>query len=118
MNLINVIFSVIAGIMAFLAFLYSLRFYKNIKSDEGYTLAMLFTRNEAIIAFKFLAFCGFFHGVGMIISAIGLQLQDPIISKFSKIGCIILLIGFLYFFFTLEKVTRKSRWKEEGRNFT
>ncbi|HEX54825.1 MAG: hypothetical protein DRO94_02025 [Candidatus Altiarchaeales archaeon] len=107
MNLINVIFSIIAGIMAFLAFLYSLRFYKNINSDEKYALVVLFTRKEARIAFKFLAFCGFFHGVSMVISAIGLQLQDPIISKFSKIGCIILMMGFLYFFFTLERITKK-----------
>jgi len=113
MNLINVVFSVIAGIIAFLAFLYSFRFYKNIKNDERYALAMLFTRKEAINAFKFLALCGFFHGISMIVSAIGLQLQDPIISKLSKTGCIMLMIGFFYFFLTLEKVTKKSRWKEK-----
>lgn len=80
---------------------------QHIHDHEDVSLAMFFLKPGVLHAFQVLLVTGLVFSIGMIMAATALVIESPLLDSASKLGSVIVWLGFLYLFRVLERATRK-----------
>lgn len=98
-----------ASLMVFFAW----KLKNNVEEDPKFSFAMLFNREETVIAFKVLSLLSYAFGIGTTLAFLGLVFNVPVLNSLSKATSLPLIFGLAFFFFALSSITQKSGNKDE-----
>lgn len=98
-----------AGILLFavMAF-YTLEILRNIWKHEKFSMSQFFLSEKGVSAFKVLVVSAMIFSVGMIGAAVALVVDIALLEDVSKIGSVILFMGYVYFLRTVSHLTAKK----------
>lgn len=99
----------LAGMMLFAAMIkLKLDILEHFEDHEKVSMAKFFLDDRALGAFKVLVFAAMVFSVGMVSASTALVIDNAILGTFSKIGSVILFLGYIYFLKTIRDVTGSS----------
>jgi len=97
------------GIALFAAMIYyTVSTLENIWRHEELSLTKFFIKPGAINSLKVLVISALIFSLGMVLAAVAMLMDIPLLSDVSKFSSIILFSGTVYFFYNLSKITESK----------